>query len=811
MQAITSKKLLSSFIALFALFLQLSSQQNPVDALKKLYDDYPQEKIYIWFNKAGYVAGETIWFKAYIFSGYDVSFISSSLYIEFYDSEKKLISKKLLPVLSGIAEGSMDIDAKLNEGVYYIRAYTHWMLNFKEEFQYIRPILVYNTVSAKKLTPDNSMWKAMAAPEGGSLIEGVETKISVRRIANMALPNKWGGYLYEESNPVVKITEFTSLDENAALFSFTPEGGKKYYIRVKDENENFQVAALPAVKSSGVALSIAEVSDSITYQLKFHNIPGNGNGYNVLGEVQHQTVYFAQLKKTTAELKMKIPFNVVDNGILHITVFDPDKKAVAERLVFLNSSKLNYDSSVLFQQSLSAQRRAGNEVQLTVDSVSWLSYAISVSDAATPSSIEEENILSALWLTSDLINPIQNPAKYFTDPDEKKAEALDAILISEKWERYDWNDLLNNKFPKIKFPSLNYLTYTGRVTKGNKLKPNEDVNLFLYTPDSSSQIILTRTDSVGNLFLDNLAFVGDARIFYQLNSKKYVAKLIDVEFERNNRFVQYSISLPQTSYILSVPASATKSPLWVERAASSVKLEKDIEDKYKSLQEVVVQSKLRSAKEQLNNTLSSGLFRTMSEIVFDFVNEEQHAIGYSNIIQWLQGRVAGLTVQFQNGDYVPYIRGSEATIYLDEMRIEPNLVTSISISDIAMIKVIKGPFALMTGSGGGTIAIYTTRGNMRPAQKEPSLPNGKIEGYDLTKEFFSPDYDDKSKAQPDKDTRDQLLWQTLLQPTLAVDRSKVNFYNNDNTRRFRVVVQGFTEKGFPVFFHRIIEPSLKGF
>jgi len=811
MQVITTKKLLSFCILQVAFLIQLSSQQSPVSALKKLYDDYPQEKIYIWFNKAGYVAGETIWFKAYVFSGYDVSFISSSLYVEFYDSEKKLISKKLLPVLSGVAEGSMDIDAKLNEGVYYVRAYTQWMLNFNEEFQYIRPVLVYNPASVKKLTLNNSLWKAAAVPEGGSLIGGIETKIAVRRIVNPTLQNKWSGYLYEESNPTVKIKEFSSLDENAALFSFTPEARKKYYVLVKDENENFQVATLPLVKSGGVALSIVEISDSITYRLKFQNIPDNGNGYSVLGEVQHQMVYFAQLKKTASELLMKIPANVLDNGILHITVFDPDKKSAAERLVFLNYSKLNYDSSVLFQQSLSAQRRSGNELQLTVDSVSWLTYAVSVSDAAAPSSIEEENILSALWLTSDLTNPIQNPAKYFIDPDEKKAEALDAVLISEKWQRYDWNELLNNKFPRVKFASLNYLTYTGKVTKGNKLKPNEDVNLFLYTPDSSSQLILTKTDSAGNLFIDNLAFFGDAKIFYQLNSKKYSAKLIDVDFERNNRFVPYSISLPETSYFLSLPASANKTPLWVDRAAGSVKLEKDIDDKYKSLQEVVVQSKLKTAKEQLNNTLSSGLFRTMSEIVFDFVNEEQHAIGYTNILQWLQGRVAGLTVQYQDGDYVPYIRGSEATIYLDEMRVEANLVNSISVSDIAMIKVIKGPFALMTGSGGGTIAIYTTRGNLRPAQKEPSLPNGKINGYDTVKKFFSPDYDNKSIAQPDKDTRDQLLWETLLQPTLAVDRSKVNFYNNDNTRRFRVVVQGFTEKGFPVFFHRIIEPTIKGF
>jgi len=811
MRSIITKKFLSLCFLFLSLSTFLTAQQNPVVALKKLYDDYPHEKIYLWYNKAGYVAGETIWFKAYVFSGYDVSFISSSLYVELYDSEKKLISKKLLPLISGVAEGSIDADSKLNEGVYYVRAYTQWMLNFNEEFQYFHHVLVYNPASVKKLTLHNSLWKTVAAPEGGSFIEGIETKIAVRRFASATLQNKWSGHLYEESNPTVKIKEFSSLDENAAIFSFTPEVGKKYSVHVKDENGNFQVATLPLVESAGVALSIGEISDSITYQLRFQNLPGNGNGYSVLGEVQHQMVYFAQLKKTAAELSMKIPANVLDNGILHITVFDPDKKPVAERLVFLNYSKLNYDSSVLFQQSVSAKRRSANELELTVDSVSWLGYAISIADASTPSSIEEENILSALWLTSDLTNPIQSPIKYFIEPDRKKEEALDAIMISEKWRRFDWNDILNNKFPPIKFAPLNYLTYTGKVTKGNKLKPKEEVNLFLYYPDSSTQLILGKTDSVGNILIDNIAFIGDARIFYQLNSKKFGAKLIDIDFERENRFVPYSGSFPETSYILSVPASTGKTPLWIDRASSSVKLEKDIEDKYKSLQEVVVQSKLKTAKEQMNNTLSSGMFRSMSEIVFDFVSEQQNAIAYTNILQWLQGRVAGLTVQFQDGNYIPFIRGSLATIYIDEMRIEPDQVNSISVSDIAMIKVIKGPFALMTSSGGGTIAIYTLRGNLKPAQKEPSMPNGKINGYDIVKKFFVPDYDNKSIAQPDKDMRDQLLWQSLLPPTLAVDRSKVTFSNNDNTARFRIVVQGFTEKGFPVFFEKIIEPGQKAF
>ena len=45
------------------------------------------------------------------------------------------------------------------------------------------------------------------------------------------------------------------------------------------------------------------------------------------------------------------------------------------------------------------------------------------------------------------------------------------------------------------------------------------------------------------------------------------------------------------------------------------------------------------------------------------------------------------------------------------MRIEPNQVNSISVNDIAMIKVIKGPAGLLTSSGGGNMIryLYTSR------------------------------------------------------------------------------------------------------
>jgi outer membrane cobalamin receptor len=47
---------------------------------------------------------------------------------------------------------------------------------------------------------------------------------------------------------------------------------------------------------------------------------------------------------------------------------------------------------------------------------------------------------------------------------------------------------------------------------------------------------------------------------------------------------------------------------------------------------------------------------------------------------------------------------------IDEVWYDPGFLNSLPVSDIAMIKIIKGPFAGGFNSPGGVIAIYTIRG-----------------------------------------------------------------------------------------------------
>ena len=117
----------------------------------------------------------------------------------------------------------------------------------------------------------------------------------------------------------------------------------------------------------------------------------------------------------------------------------------------------------------------------------------------------------------------------------------------------------------------------------------------------------------------------------------------------------------------------------------------------------------KSHKEILNEQYASGMFKNAEGTIIDVENENVQA--YLNILDWLNGRVAGLQIYInRSGIRVPVIRGSAATIFVDEMRMDASYLNFLSVNDIAMIKVIKGPFAGAIGNGGGgTIAIYTVK------------------------------------------------------------------------------------------------------
>jgi hypothetical protein len=127
-----------------------------------------------------------------------------------------------------------------------------------------------------------------------------------------------------------------------------------------------------------------------------------------------------------------------------------------------------------------------------------------------------------------------------------------------------------------------------------------------------------------------------------------------------------------------------------------------------------------SQQEKLSNEYCTGLFKTSDGTIIDLMDDQNMSVnGYTNVLEWLQGRIAGLQIYYtRNGTAVPFIRNTRASLFLDEIAVDPGFLRMLPVTDIAIIKVIKGPFAGAVGNGGGgTIAIYTIKGDDEDANE----------------------------------------------------------------------------------------------
>lgn len=792
-------------ILLLSMVQPVLAQTKLEKAITNLENNYEQEKVYVLTDKSQYAAGDKIWFKSFVFDGYNRSALSTTLFVELYNSDKKLIDWKTVLLTNGEGSGDFQLKEDLPEQVYFVRAYTPYMTNFNEDFQIVKTIPVYNPNSAESLViAKSSNWSAKAFPEGGTFISGMPTKFAVRLSSNSSLPENWSGKIIDSQNPNTPVATFKSFDKNVASFKITPASGKKYQAIIQDNTGKSQTIDLPQVADSGLNIEISSSKEGIKYNLKGVNLKQQLQGYKIVGFINNHLAYRANINHLTNEASSLIPTKISNgaNGILQLVIFDEQDNAVAQRLCFIKPGNLKIEKAEIVGQSLKPTPRAFNSIDLSPESY-FKNYTVLVSENNGTQTPEEENILSGLWLTGDFTSRIDSPAQYFSK--NANTEALDALLISENWKRFDWNSVLSGAVPAIKTQTQQYLSYRIKPIKNNALLVNTNVNLMLRLGKNTPTFNQFKTDQNGYIYLNNINNDEPLEVSAFVNSE-------NKESGNNDLFVsveplvtpsQFKGNFPATQYTL-VKTDKNKSlPSTISRAINTQKNIKKQESNDIQIQEVALVGKKKDPKQDLDKQLSSGMFSSVNSTVFDFVNEDQHVSGYSNILDWLQGKAAGLTFQKNNsGASVPYIRGQQAKLFLDEIPTDPTMISNLPVNNIAMVKIIKG-----SGLVGDAVAIYTMRGNMQAKsnEKETKKNNSSIiKGYDKPSEFPIEMIDNDAPEKIENDTRETLYWNPNLFDSDYVP-PRIKFFNNDSAKQFKVLIISFDEDDNLLYDQQVLQ------
>jgi len=785
--------------------MQFKAQDRIDKAIQNLEQNYTQEKVYLLLDKDKYVVGDNIYFKSFVFNGYGRSEISNTLFVELYDHNKNLVDKRTVFLKNGEGDGTFTLTNFLNEDVYFIRAYTTWMANFPEEFNFIKELPIYNPNSEQKLVLDkNSKWTANVFPESGTFIDKIPTKVAVRLYSQGIPPSSWSGYVIDSEKPNEKLATFKNLDQNVSAFTITPKAGKTYKAIIEDNKGIKQTISLPTVSNSGINLQLTNDAKGINYKLNGTGLAQGLQGYSIIGTINNQLVYRANIKTTANEASSTIPTKVSNDetAVLQITIFDDKQNPVAQRLFFVNPKKLNLDEPTL-SFSMNNEPRAFNSFDIEPDD-DHTAYTVLVKENNPSENKNENTILSAKWLTGDFTSSIFNPSQYF----EKTAnpEALDALLISEKWKRFDWESLLSGKTPEFNYKPQKNLSFKGKVTNNGRFIPNKNINLLLKTEKSDKNFVPAVTDENGFIYLDNIYFDEPLTVAYYLNKDKNQSSNTDnlnINFQALVTNVPYKSALPFTNYRLVNDKNAAQDPT-IAKALQNKKNRQGIDDFNKEtlIEEVKVTAKKVDKKAELDKALSSGKFSSLNATIFDFVNENKDAQTSQNILQWLQGRAAGLTFTMDSsGNYIPSIRGSQASLFLDEMPTDPSMISSLPISSIAMVKVLKND-----GLVGNAIAIYTRRGDMIADEDKNVDKINKLvlRGYDKSVEFELPDITGDAYKRITKDTRETLYWN----PSLSEDGGlapRAKFFNNDEAKNRQIIIISFDKNDKLLYYNETIK------
>ncbi|WP_333663312.1 hypothetical protein [Chishuiella changwenlii] len=765
---------------LFLSFSYLNAQSLLDNAIKNLENSYTQEKVYLLLDKNEFIAGENNWFKAFVFKNYQLTDISTTLFVELYDDKKNLIDKKRVLLINGQGDSSFQLKEDLQENIYYIRAYTTYMTNFSEDYQYIKPIPVYNKNSTRKFVlNDKVKWNAELFPEANTFIENQTTKFAVRLFSNGLKPSKWSGYVIDKNKPTTKLVEFENYDENVADFYFKGESNKNYELVVSDESGNKQAIDFPKPQKNGVKLEVILHQNEVKYRLKAFDISNSLKNYKIVATLNNQLVYKAEIKQNTEQLSNGIPLNKKLNGILQISIFNEKDQYVSSRLIFVQPNKFSKKPQLSFD--VNQNKRTNNSIQIINPTSS--NYAVLINQLPT-----NENLLSALWLTEDLKTSIQNPNQYFSE--ETNLKALDALLISEKWKKFNWSSLSSGQHPLIKNKPEPYLSYKGRAIKNGQPITNSTLNFFINYPDSNKELEMVETDEQGNFYLKNIISQDNFSINYFENSAQKKSKeetFLNISLVPLNNFVPLKKELPQSNYILSEKVVD-------ENIASTYREQlennKKIESNKIKLKEVIIRAEKENKTKKLNDELASSLFKGMFDTTFDFVNNDYNVQSYRDMADWLNGRAAGVTVD-QNG---VYIRMSRAKLYINEMEADFETFKAINPNDVAMLKVYKN-----AGLISNAVAIYTRRGNHVSPDSSDSKNLFIVNGYNKSADFLSIDDYDKIYKKVPSDMREVLYWNPNFSTTKE-NEEIIEYYNNDNPKNYNLTIIGFDKDGFPVFY-----------
>lgn len=761
--------------------IHLNLKAQVLDKVQNAFSNYQQnvfqEKIFVHTDKEQYLAGEIIWLKVYTVDAnkHQPTDLSKVAYIELLDQQNQPAAQVKLLLKEGGGDGFIELPRSLVSGSYKLRSYTNWMKNFNVELFFEKKISILNPQifsSVSKSTPQNFDIQFFA--EGGDLVEGIKSNVGFKAIGENGKGISLAGAIINQNNDT--IARFKTAKFGIGKFQFTPQVNTSYKAVItsfgKDKiSKDFLVAkkmgyvmSLTPQQNGNLTVEInSNLKDEKLYLLTYHgkNI-SNAIAVNVAGGKTSFSIEFAKL----------------DEGTSHFTVFNEAGIAVCERLFFKRPTK-KLDIQLKTDQSAYLKRKKVNVGLLLKDELAnttSASLSVSVRKIDSLQGMDESDIMSYFLLASELKGYVENPSYYLNNNTEDVNSALNNLLITQGWRRFNWNEITQSRMPEFKFlPEFTGHLINGNIKMINK-QPLKFVNVYLGSPGKIGQFYEAVSDTAGSFTFNTKDFYGLNEIVVQttqkdtastitinspffekyssagLNNFKFNTELID-QFENYNMNFQVQHTF-QVSKWDNRKQLATDSSRFYFKAFKTYQF--DDYDRFKTMEE--------SLREVVKET---------------FVSKVQNNFRIKLLAKDVPMDGDPLVLF----DGLPYFNMDKV------MAIDPH--------KIKKLEILPESYHYGSSKFDGILSFFSVKSNLANIEIAPNSVVLDYDGLQLYREFYSPSYDSETQMNNRlPDFRNVLYWS----PNININNKGegvISFYTSDVTGTYIGTINGLSKNGNP--------------
>jgi len=765
---------------------------KPVDAFRYYHQRVPQHKVVIATDKKYYLAGETIWLQAYLVSAqtHKPDTVSQNLYVEFINSGNELKEFLILRLQNGVASGSIQLPPTLPGGNYQIKAYTNWMINFPDDFHFVKDVFVKtpneenfvdrdiirnNRRFNNRLTELQNQLQFAFFPEGGNLVAGIENRVAFMAADATGAGVEATGIIADgQGNEVARIS---TVHDGKGLFSFVPVAGGTYYARVQFAGGGNKNVPLPGILPTGYIFRIDQKGDSLRIAVRTNVNPehfAHSDRILILGHTRGELRYVENTRIVNNSFETTISSSIFPDGIAHFTLFGPDDRPIAERLVFVNNDR-GFDPDAPLPFSFNEENGdwlVNFYLPLPADTLKNTSkYVLGVTTAGDPRFATYHNLTTQLLLTSDLGKSISDPWFYLEENTKERAQLLDLLMMTHGWRRFDWTALLRRELPELRIAEEQGLTLFGKVTPVSSARPTGEVRVELSVGTEEDRQLLNTTTTDDGYF----SFTG-------LNHSGTYTALISVARDRRGRIFEVNLfdRLRQSQAFEPGPltmlhAVTERGPNWQPKPQAG------FWQRFFSREATPRRSRERAS-----------MFGEPDQKIYI----GDLTIAYTNVFDILRDRVTGLNViggQIVLRGVTSFMMSSEPVFFIDEVQVSRSTFLHVPVSEIERIEVLRsGASTAILGTRGGTgaLLIYTKR----EKHKRQHSFEFHLRGYHTPAEFFQTRIQIEDPAY--QKVPRTVLWAPMLQPD-ANGKVQVRLPVQENPGNLIFRFEGIDADGHP--------------